>query len=108
MWNQYVGQNNMKRFTLKSTLFLYAHEQIPNSHIAMNVYVYLEAFVKLEKRLCEAQGAATRGQPSIQEHRSKLDRFIRTLASMDITVSGQQLDHYTNTLLMYHTVQSTL
>lgn len=52
----------------------------------MNVYVYLEAFVKLEKRLCEGQGAATRGQPSFQEHRSKLDRFIRTLASMDIQV----------------------
>ncbi|XP_056616846.1 Hermansky-Pudlak syndrome 1 protein [Triplophysa dalaica] len=64
--------------------------KIPDSHIAMNVYVYLEAFVKLEKRLCEGQGAATRGQPSFQEHRSKLDRFIRTLASMDIQTSQLQ------------------
>lgn len=64
--------------------------KIPNSHIAINVYIYLEVFVKLEKRLCEGHGAAMRGQPSIQEHRSKLDRFIRTLASMDIQTSQLQ------------------
>lgn len=56
--------------------------------MAMSVYKYLEAFAKLEKRLSEGQegSAATRGQPSIQEVRNKLDKFIRALAPRELQV----------------------
>uniref|UniRef100_A0A672QPZ4 Hermansky-Pudlak syndrome 1 protein homolog n=1 Tax=Sinocyclocheilus grahami TaxID=75366 RepID=A0A672QPZ4_SINGR len=54
--------------------------KIPNSHVAVSAYCFLETFVKLEKRLCEGHegAAAMRGQPSIQEQRSKLEKFIKT------------------------------
>lgn len=57
----------------------------------MSVYVLLEAFAKLEKRLSEGlEGtAALRGQPAIQELRTRLDKFIRMLTSMDILVRIQ-------------------
>lgn len=73
-------------------LFTHAYQQIPNSHVASSVCYSLEAFMKLEKRLCEGhEGAvAMRGQPSVQEQRSRLEKLIKTWASMDIQVSGQQ------------------
>ncbi|KAK2897012.1 hypothetical protein Q8A67_011500 [Cirrhinus molitorella] len=60
--------------------------KIPNSNVAVSVYYYLEAFVKLEKRLCDGHegAAAIRGQPSVQEQRSRLEKSIKTWASMDI------------------------
>uniref|UniRef100_A0A8C2DSI1 HPS1 biogenesis of lysosomal organelles complex 3 subunit 1 n=1 Tax=Cyprinus carpio TaxID=7962 RepID=A0A8C2DSI1_CYPCA len=66
--------------------------KIPNSHVATSVCYFLEAFVKLEKRLCEGHegAAAMRGQPSVQEQRSRLEKLIKTWAGMDIQVSGQQ------------------
>ncbi|XP_060781866.1 Hermansky-Pudlak syndrome 1 protein [Neoarius graeffei] len=66
--------------------------KIPNSQVAMSVYVLLEAFAKLEKRLSEGlEGtAALRGQPAIQELRTRLDKFIRMLASMDILTTQLQ------------------
>lgn len=56
--------------------------------MAMSVYKYLEAFAKLEKRLSEGLegSAATKGQPSLQEVRHKLDRFIRALGPREIQV----------------------
>ncbi|XP_075874682.1 BLOC-3 complex member HPS1 [Nelusetta ayraudi] len=64
----------------------------PNSAMAMSVYKYLEAFAKLEKRLSEGLegSAATKGQPSLQEVRHKLDRFIRALGPREI--QSVQLD----------------
>ncbi|KAM4607355.1 BLOC-3 complex member HPS1 isoform 1-T2 [Polymixia lowei] len=63
--------------------------KIPNSTVAMSVYVFLEAFAKLEKRLSEGQegSAATRGSPAIQDLRSKLDKFIKALGPSDIQSS---------------------
>ncbi|XP_030628424.1 BLOC-3 complex member HPS1 [Chanos chanos] len=60
--------------------------KIPNSQVAISVYVYLEAFVKLEKRLGEVQegSVAFRGQSPIHDLRTKLEKFIRALASMDV------------------------
>ncbi|CAB1312888.1 unnamed protein product, partial [Coregonus sp. 'balchen'] len=59
--------------------------EIPNSNLAMSVYVFLEAFAKLEKRLSEGlEGSAARGQTSIQDLRNKLDKFIRALGTSDI------------------------
>ncbi|MCJ8730611.1 hypothetical protein PDJAM_G00186470 [Pangasius djambal] len=66
--------------------------KIPNSQVAMSVYVLLEAFAKLEKRLSEGLEGTTalRGQPPIQELRTRVDKFIRMLASMDILTSQLQ------------------
>ncbi|GAA6073458.1 Hermansky-Pudlak syndrome 1 protein, partial [Tachysurus ichikawai] len=66
--------------------------KIPNSQVAMSVYVLLEAFAKLEKRLGEGlEGtAALRGQPPIQELRNRVDKFIRMLTSMDILTTQLQ------------------
>ncbi|XP_051507060.1 BLOC-3 complex member HPS1-like [Myxocyprinus asiaticus] len=66
--------------------------KIPNSQVAMSVYYYLDTFVNLEKRLCEGQegAAAMRGQPSVQDIRVKLDKFIKNLVSMDIQTSQLQ------------------
>ncbi|KAL0964637.1 hypothetical protein UPYG_G00326860 [Umbra pygmaea] len=65
--------------------------KIPNSNLAMSVYVFLEAFAKLEKRLSEGlEGSATRGQTSIQDLRNKLDKFIRVLGTADIQTSALQ------------------
>ncbi|KAI4874256.1 hypothetical protein NFI96_028441 [Prochilodus magdalenae] len=66
--------------------------KIPNSQVAMSVYVFLEAFAKLEKRLSEGLegAAASRGQLPIQELRNKLDKFIKALPSMDIQTSHLQ------------------
>lgn len=52
------------------------------------MYKYLEAFAKLEKRLSEGQegSAATRGQLTIQDIRSKLDKFIKALGPSDLQV----------------------
>lgn len=52
----------------------------------MSVYRFLEAFAKLEKRLCEGQegSAAIRGQPTIHDVRSKLDKFIKALGPSEI------------------------
>ncbi|XP_056465469.1 Hermansky-Pudlak syndrome 1 protein isoform X1 [Gadus chalcogrammus] len=62
--------------------------KIPNSSVAMSVYSYLEAFAKLEKRLSEGQEgpAAARGQPTVHDLRSKLDKFIKALGPCDIQV----------------------
>lgn len=56
--------------------------------MAMSVYKFLEAFAKLEKRLSEGLegSAATKGQPSMQEVRQKLDRFIRALGPREMQV----------------------
>lgn len=55
----------------------------------MSVYVLLEAFTKLEMRLNDGlEGTvALRGPHPIQELRTRVDKFIRMLASMDILVS---------------------
>ncbi|XP_028458977.1 BLOC-3 complex member HPS1 isoform X1 [Perca flavescens] len=60
--------------------------KIPTSAVAMSVYMFLEAFAKLEKRLSEGQegSAATRGQPTIHDVRSKLDKFIKALGPSEI------------------------
>ncbi|XP_034059733.1 Hermansky-Pudlak syndrome 1 protein isoform X1 [Gymnodraco acuticeps] len=60
--------------------------KIPTSAVAMSVYTFLEAFAKLEKRLNEGQEgpAATRGQPTIHDIRSKLDKFIKALGASEI------------------------
>lgn len=59
--------------------------QFPHSGVAMSVYTFWEAFAKLEKRLNEGQGGSTRGQP-MHEVRSKLDKFLKTLALNGIQV----------------------
>ncbi|XP_056128415.1 Hermansky-Pudlak syndrome 1 protein isoform X1 [Rhinichthys klamathensis goyatoka] len=66
--------------------------KIPNSHMAISIYYFLEAFVKLEKRLCEGHegSAATRGQPSVQEQRGRLEKLVKVWASMDIQTSHLQ------------------
>uniref|UniRef100_A0A8D0A2Z8 HPS1 biogenesis of lysosomal organelles complex 3 subunit 1 n=1 Tax=Sander lucioperca TaxID=283035 RepID=A0A8D0A2Z8_SANLU len=60
--------------------------KIPTSAVAMSVYMFLEAFAKLEKRLSEGQegSAASRGQPTIHDVRSKLDKFIKALGPSEI------------------------
>lgn len=54
----------------------------------MSVYTFLEAFAKLEKSLSEGLegSAATRGQRTIHEVRSKLDKFIKALGPSEIQV----------------------
>uniref|UniRef100_A0A8C6UI26 HPS1 biogenesis of lysosomal organelles complex 3 subunit 1 n=1 Tax=Neogobius melanostomus TaxID=47308 RepID=A0A8C6UI26_9GOBI len=70
--------------------------KVSNSAVAMSVYVFLEAFAKLEKRLRGQEGsAATRGQPTIHDLRGKLDKFIKALGPSDI----QNL-HYKCTKIM--------
>ncbi|XP_067277591.1 Hermansky-Pudlak syndrome 1 protein isoform X2 [Pseudorasbora parva] len=66
--------------------------KIPNSQMAVSVYKYLEAFVKLEKRLCEGPDGATAtlSQSSVQELRGRLEKFIKNFASMDIQLSQLQ------------------
>lgn len=66
--------------------------KIPNSGVAMSVYVFLEAFAKLEKRLSEGQegSAAMRGQPAIHDLRSKLDKFIKVLGPSELQSSQLQ------------------
>uniref|UniRef100_A0A3Q3GGA4 HPS1 biogenesis of lysosomal organelles complex 3 subunit 1 n=1 Tax=Labrus bergylta TaxID=56723 RepID=A0A3Q3GGA4_9LABR len=65
----------------------------PTSAVAMSVYKFLEAFAKLEKRLSEGHegSAATRGQPTIFDIRSKLDKFIKALGPSEI--QSAQLQH---------------
>ncbi|XP_061646158.1 Hermansky-Pudlak syndrome 1 protein isoform X2 [Phyllopteryx taeniolatus] len=60
--------------------------KIPTSAVAASIYMFLEAFAKLEKRLSEGQEglSATRSQPTIQDIRSKLDKFIKALGPSDI------------------------
>ncbi|XP_077438665.1 BLOC-3 complex member HPS1 isoform X1 [Vanacampus margaritifer] len=60
--------------------------KIPTSAVAASVYMFLEAFAKLEKRLSEGQegSSATRSQPTIHDIRSKLDKFIKALGPSDI------------------------
>ncbi|XP_054655378.1 Hermansky-Pudlak syndrome 1 protein [Dunckerocampus dactyliophorus] len=60
--------------------------KIPTSAVAVSVYMFLEAFAKLEKRLSEGQegSSATRSQPTIHDIRSKLDKFIKALCSSEI------------------------
>ncbi len=69
-----------------SILFAHAYQQIPNSHVAASVCYSLEAFMKLEKRLCEGHEGAV----AMREQRSRLEKLIKTWASMDIQVSGPQ------------------
>ncbi|XP_029926456.1 BLOC-3 complex member HPS1 [Myripristis murdjan] len=66
--------------------------KIPNSGVAMSVYLFLEAFAKLEKRLSEGQegSAVTRGSPPIHDFRNKLDKFIKALGPSDIQSSQLQ------------------
>nr|XP_004555873.1 Hermansky-Pudlak syndrome 1 protein [Maylandia zebra]XP_004555874.1 Hermansky-Pudlak syndrome 1 protein [Maylandia zebra] len=63
--------------------------KFPHSGVAMSVYTFWEAFAKLEKRLNEGQGGSTRGQP-MHEVRSKLDKFLKTLALNGIQSSQLQ------------------
>lgn len=60
--------------------------KIPTSAVAMSVYKFLEVFAKLEKRLSEGHegSSATRGQPTIFDIRSKLDKFIKALGPSEI------------------------
>uniref|UniRef100_A0A8D0A6U9 HPS1 biogenesis of lysosomal organelles complex 3 subunit 1 n=1 Tax=Sander lucioperca TaxID=283035 RepID=A0A8D0A6U9_SANLU len=64
--------------------------KIPTSAVAMSVYMFLEAFAKLEKRLSEGQegSAASRGQPTIHDVRSKLDKFIKALGPSEIQLQN--------------------
>lgn len=66
--------------------------KIPSDRVAMSVYLFLEAFAKLEKRLSEGQegSAVTRGPPPIHDLRSKLDKFIKALGPSDIQSSQLQ------------------
>ncbi|XP_049592146.1 BLOC-3 complex member HPS1 [Syngnathus scovelli] len=66
--------------------------KIPTSAVAASVYMFLEAFAKLEKRLNEGQegSSATRSQPTIHDIRSKLDKFIKALGPSDIQSSQLQ------------------
>ncbi|KAJ8013758.1 hypothetical protein DPEC_G00033120 [Dallia pectoralis] len=65
--------------------------KIPKSNLAMSIYVFLEAFAKLEKRLSEGlEGSAARGQTSIQDLRNKLDKFIRAVGTVDVQTSALQ------------------
>nr|XP_061794350.1 BLOC-3 complex member HPS1-like isoform X1 [Nerophis lumbriciformis] len=66
--------------------------KIPTSAVAVSVYMFLEAFAKLEKRLSEGQegSSATRSQPTIHDIRSKLDKFIKALGPSDIQSSQLQ------------------
>uniref|UniRef100_A0A8D0A6V7 HPS1 biogenesis of lysosomal organelles complex 3 subunit 1 n=1 Tax=Sander lucioperca TaxID=283035 RepID=A0A8D0A6V7_SANLU len=54
------------------------------------LYMFLEAFAKLEKRLSEGQegSAASRGQPTIHDVRSKLDKFIKALGPSEIQLQN--------------------
>ncbi|XP_069548721.1 BLOC-3 complex member HPS1 [Brachyistius frenatus] len=60
--------------------------KIPTSAVAMSVYTFLEAFAKLEKRLSEGKvgSAAARGPLTINDIRSKLDKFIKALGPSEI------------------------
>lgn len=60
--------------------------KVPTSAVATSVYVFLEAFAKLEKRLRDGHegSAATRGQPTIYDLRGKLDKFIKALGPSNI------------------------
>ncbi|XP_077438666.1 BLOC-3 complex member HPS1 isoform X2 [Vanacampus margaritifer] len=64
--------------------------KIPTSAVAASVYMFLEAFAKLEKRLSEGQegSSATRSQPTIHDIRSKLDKFIKALGPSDIQLQN--------------------
>ncbi|XP_061806477.1 BLOC-3 complex member HPS1 isoform X1 [Nerophis lumbriciformis] len=66
--------------------------QVPTSAVAMSVYMFLEAFAKLEKRLSEGlEGSpAIRSQPTIHDIRSKLDKFIKALGPSEIQSSQLQ------------------
>uniref|UniRef100_A0A672IHK9 HPS1 biogenesis of lysosomal organelles complex 3 subunit 1 n=1 Tax=Salarias fasciatus TaxID=181472 RepID=A0A672IHK9_SALFA len=66
--------------------------KIPTNAVAMSVYKFLEAFAKLEKRLSEIQGssAASRGQQTIHEIRSKLDKFVKALGQSEIQAAQLQ------------------
>ncbi|KAL2083120.1 hypothetical protein ACEWY4_020893 [Coilia grayii] len=66
--------------------------KIPNSHVAMSIYHFLETVAKLEKRLNEGpEGAVShRGHTPIQELRSKMDKFLRSLANTHIQTSQLQ------------------
>lgn len=68
--------------------------KIPTSAVAMSVYTFLEAFAKLEKSLSEGLegSAATRGQRTIHEVRSKLDKFIKALGPSEIQSKQLQMD----------------
>ncbi|TNN75291.1 Hermansky-Pudlak syndrome 1 [Liparis tanakae] len=68
--------------------------KIPTSAVAMSVYTFLEAFAKLEKRLSEGLegSAATRGQRTIHDVRSKLDKFIKALGPSEIQSRQLQVD----------------
>lgn len=70
--------------------------------MAMSVYKYLEAFAKLQKRLSEGQegSAATRGQPSIQEVRNKLDKFIKALAPRELQVCVMFHAHHVSPVII--------
>ncbi|XP_061807053.1 BLOC-3 complex member HPS1 isoform X2 [Nerophis lumbriciformis] len=66
--------------------------KVPTSAVAMSVYMFLEAFAKLEKRLSEGlEGSpAIRSQPTIHDIRSKLDKFIKALGPSEIQSSQLQ------------------
>ncbi|XP_061766189.1 Hermansky-Pudlak syndrome 1 protein isoform X2 [Nerophis ophidion] len=72
------------------TLVLLA--KVPTSAVAVSVYMFLEAFAKLEKRLSEGLegSSATRSQPTIHDIRSKLDKFIKALGPSEIKSSQLQ------------------
>lgn len=78
----------MLKFTHQQVHTPLSLPQIPNNTVATSVYMFLEAFAKLEKRLSEGQegSSSVRGQQSIHDIRSKLDKFIRAMGSSDIQV----------------------
>lgn len=81
--------HSMYCFSLWPGITLVLLTKFPHSGVAMSVYTFLEAFAKLEKRLNEGQGGSTRGQP-MHEVRSKLDKFLKTLALNGIQSSQLQ------------------
>lgn len=67
--------------------------KIPNGHVAMSIYHFLEMVAKLEKRLREGPDGAwlSRGHTPIQELRGKMDKFIRSLGGGTTHIQTAQL-----------------
>lgn len=70
--------------------------QISSSALAISVYKYLEDFDKLEKRLHEGHGApaSARSPLNMQDIRSKMDKFIKSLEPHDLQVDVTSFRSY--------------
>ncbi|XP_027863345.1 BLOC-3 complex member HPS1 [Xiphophorus couchianus] len=66
--------------------------KISSSALAISVYKYLEDFDKLEKRLHEGHGApaSARSPLNMQDIRSKMDKFIKSLEPHDLQYAQLQ------------------